>query len=62
MFRAYWRTPNYLFTRMFSHVAVALITGLTFLNLDDSRASLQNKIFVMFQVSISHEVCTLTAH
>ncbi|CAH0014706.1 unnamed protein product [Clonostachys rhizophaga] len=52
MFRAYWRTPNYLFTRMFSHVAVALITGLTFLNLDDSRASLQNKVFVMFQITV----------
>ena len=52
MFRSYWRSPNYLFTRFFSHVAVALITGCTFLNLDESRVSLQNRVFVMFQVTV----------
>lgn len=52
MFRAYWRSPNYVFTRIFNHVAVAVLTGLTFLQLDDSRASLQNKVFVMFQVTV----------
>ncbi len=49
---AYWRTPNYLFTRLFNHVAIAVFTGLTFLNLDDSRASLQSKVFVTFQVTV----------
>jgi len=52
MFRSYWRSPNYLFTRIFSHVAVALITGLMYLNLDDSRSSLQNRVFVIFQVTV----------
>ncbi|KAL1872651.1 hypothetical protein VTK73DRAFT_1412 [Phialemonium thermophilum] len=49
---AYWRSPNYLFTRLFNHVAIAIITGLTFLNLDLSRASLQYKVFVTFQVTV----------
>ncbi|KAJ9131215.1 ABC-2 type transporter [Coniochaeta hoffmannii] len=49
---AFWRSPNYLFTRLFSHVIIALITGLTYLNLDDSRTSLQNRVFVMFQVTV----------
>jgi ABC-type multidrug transport system ATPase subunit/ABC-type multidrug transport system permease subunit len=52
MFRSFWRSPNYLFTRLFSHVAVALITGLMYLNLDDSRSSLQNRVFVIFQVTV----------
>jgi len=51
-FRSYWRSPNYLFTRFFSHVALALISGLTFLNLGDSRVSMQNRVFVMFQVTV----------
>lgn len=52
MFRSFWRSPNYLFTRLFAHIAVALITGLTYLNLDDSKASLQYKVFVMFQITV----------
>lgn len=49
---ALWRSPNYLFTRLFNHVAIALLTGLTFLRLDHSRSSLQYKIFVTFQVTV----------
>lgn len=52
MFRSFWRSPNYLFTRVFAHVVVALITGLTYLNLDDSRSSLQYRVFVIFQVTV----------
>lgn len=52
MNRAFWRSPNYEVTRLVNHLIVALITGLTYLNLDDSRASLQNKVFVMFQVTV----------
>ncbi|RGP60631.1 hypothetical protein FLONG3_10800 [Fusarium longipes] len=52
MNKSFWRSPNYLFTRLFAHVAVALITGLMYLNLDDSRASLQNRVFVIFQVTV----------
>ncbi|GAB7347060.1 hypothetical protein MBLNU459_g3198t2 [Dothideomycetes sp. NU459] len=50
--RAFWRSPNYGFTRLFNHVALALLTGLMFLQLDDSRASLQYRIFVIFQVTV----------
>ena len=49
---AHWRSPNYLFTRIFNHVVIAVVTGLTFLNLDHSRQSLQYKVFVMFQVTV----------
>ncbi|KKA28609.1 hypothetical protein TD95_005081 [Thielaviopsis punctulata] len=49
---SFWRSPNYTITRLFSHLAVAIVTGLTYLNLDNSRTSLQNKVFVMFQVTV----------
>ncbi|KAB2576650.1 ABC transporter G family member 11 [Lasiodiplodia theobromae] len=49
---SYWRTPNYGFTRFFNHVVIALFTGLAFLQLDDSRASLQYRVFVIFQVTV----------
>lgn len=49
---AYWRSPNYLFTRLFNHLVIALLTGLAFLNLDLSRSSLQYKVFVTFQVTV----------
>jgi ATP-binding cassette subfamily G (WHITE) protein 2 (SNQ2) len=49
---SFWRSPNYGFTRLFNHVIIALITGLMFLKLDDSRQSLQYRIFVIFQVTV----------
>ncbi|KAK4174446.1 putative ATP-binding transporter [Triangularia setosa] len=49
---AHWRTPNYLFTRVFNHVIIALVTGLTFLSLTSSRQSLQYRVFVMFQITV----------
>lgn len=49
---AFWRSPNYGFTRLYNHLAVALLTGLAFLQLDDSRASLQYRIFVIFQITV----------
>ncbi|KAI1291432.1 ABC-2 type transporter [Xylaria venustula] len=49
---SYWRSPNYLFTRVFNHIVIALLTGLTYLQLDHSRSSLQYKVFVMFQVTV----------
>jgi ATP-binding cassette subfamily G (WHITE) protein 2 (SNQ2) len=49
---SFWRTPNYGFTRLFNHVIHALIVGLTFINLDDSRSSLQNRVFLIFQVTV----------
>ena len=49
---SFWRSPNYGFTRLFNHVIIALITGLTYLNLDDSRQSLQYRVFIIFQVTV----------
>lgn len=49
---SFWRSPNYGFTRLFNHVAIALLSGLMFLQLDDSRASLQYRVFVIFQVTV----------
>ncbi|CRK36180.1 hypothetical protein BN1708_006955 [Verticillium longisporum] len=49
---SFWRSPNYIFTRLFNHLVVALLTGLTYLDLDNSRSSLQYKVFVMFQVTV----------
>ncbi|KAF2235879.1 putative ABC transporter [Viridothelium virens] len=50
--KAFWRSPNYGFTRFFNHVVVALLTGLTYLHLGDSRASLQYRVFVIFQATV----------
>lgn len=49
---SFWRTPNYGFTRLFNHVAIALLTGLVFLQLDNSRSGLQYRVFVLFQVTV----------
>lgn len=49
---SFWRTPNYGFTRLFNHVAIALLTGLVFLQLDNSRQGLQYRVFVLFQVTV----------
>ncbi|PGH12949.1 hypothetical protein AJ79_03922 [Helicocarpus griseus UAMH5409] len=49
---SFWRSPNYGFTRLFSHMALALITGLAFLQLDDSRSSLQYRVFIVFQITV----------
>ncbi|GAA93595.1 hypothetical protein E5Q_00239 [Mixia osmundae IAM 14324] len=47
-----WRQPDYNFTKWFNHAAIALFTGLTFLNLDNSVASLQYRVFSIFIASI----------
>ena len=44
---SFWRSPNYGFTRLFNHVAIALLTGLMFLQLDNSREALQYRVFVI---------------
>ncbi len=49
---SFWRSPNYGFTRLFNHVVIALLSGLAFLNLDNSRTSLQYRVFIIFQVTI----------
>ncbi|KAL1979618.1 hypothetical protein VTN96DRAFT_5440 [Rasamsonia emersonii] len=49
---SFWRSPNYGFTRLFTHAVIALFTGLAFLQLDDSRSSLQYRVFVLFQITV----------
>jgi ATP-binding cassette, subfamily G (WHITE), member 2, SNQ2 len=48
---SFWRTPNYGFTRFFNHIVIALLTGLAYLRLDDSRTSLQYRVFII----VSHD-------
>ncbi|KAI4145441.1 MAG: hypothetical protein LQ340_006282 [Diploschistes diacapsis] len=49
---AFWRSANYGFTRLFNHVAVALIAGFTYFQLNSSRASLQERVFIIFQFTV----------
>ena len=49
---SFWRSPNYGFTRFFNHFAIALITGLAYLHLDNSRSSLQYRVFICFQATV----------
>jgi ABC-type multidrug transport system permease subunit len=43
---------DYQWTRLFSHMAIALITSLTFLQLNDSARSLQYRVFAIFIVTV----------
>ncbi|KAJ6007540.1 hypothetical protein N7540_011516 [Penicillium herquei] len=49
---AFWRSRNYGFTRLFTHVVLSLIVGLAFLQLNESRSSLQYRVFVIFNVTV----------
>ncbi|KAF2437185.1 ATP-binding cassette transporter ABC2 [Tothia fuscella] len=49
---SFWRTPNYGFTRLYNHVIIALLTGLSYLRLDDSKTNLQYRVFIVFQVTV----------
>ena len=49
---SFWRSPNYGFTRFFNHVAIAILAGLAYLNLGNSRSSLQERVFVIFQTTV----------
>jgi len=45
---AFWRSPDYGFTRLFNHCTVALMTSLTFVNIDNSKAAVQYRVFAVF--------------
>ena len=47
-----WRQPSYQYTRFFQHIAFALVTGLLFLRLDNTYATLQYRVFVVFTAAI----------
>ncbi|KAF8602772.1 hypothetical protein BDV93DRAFT_533391 [Ceratobasidium sp. AG-I] len=49
---AFWRQPDYGFTRLFSHGAIALLTSLTFLQLGNSTQDLQYRVFSIFIATI----------
>ena len=49
---AFWRSPNYGFTRLFNHVSFALISGFTFFQLGDNKTSLQYRVFVTWQTTV----------
>lgn len=43
---AFYRDPQYGFTRLFNHISISLALGLTFLNLTNSLVSLQYRVFM----------------
>ncbi|KAI9458491.1 ABC-2 type transporter-domain-containing protein [Russula earlei] len=47
-----WRSPAYVFTRLFSHVLVSLSVSLPFLQLGHSSRDLQYRIFGIFWVTV----------
>ncbi|KAI0064587.1 hypothetical protein BV25DRAFT_1869256 [Artomyces pyxidatus] len=47
-FIALWRSPEYVFTRLFSHLTVSLLVSLPFLQLGTSSRDLQYRIFGIF--------------
>lgn len=55
MFVNYWRQPNYNVGRAVMQLATGLILGLTFFQVQDNLAGLQNRMFALFQT------CTLGA-
>lgn len=46
-FTALWRSPNYIYTRLFIHVFISLIISLSYLQLGKSVEDLQFRVFAM---------------
>ena len=42
-----WRSPNYIYTRLFIHVVISLIVSLSYLQLGNSARDLQSRVFAM---------------
>ncbi|KAF2008867.1 hypothetical protein BU24DRAFT_474918 [Aaosphaeria arxii CBS 175.79] len=51
-FLSSFRQPGYNGTRLFNHIMIALLTGLAYLNIGDSYADIQYRIFVIFQITV----------
>ncbi|KIP11760.1 hypothetical protein PHLGIDRAFT_114337 [Phlebiopsis gigantea 11061_1 CR5-6] len=49
---ALWRSPDYVFSRLFVHVFISLLISLSFLQLGHSARDLQYRVFGIFWVSI----------
>jgi hypothetical protein len=46
-FVALWRSPNYIYTRLFIHVVISLIVSLSYLQLGRSARDLQSRVFTL---------------
>ncbi|KAL6918761.1 hypothetical protein FSHL1_002757 [Fusarium sambucinum] len=58
----YWRTPNYIYSRLYACVVHAALNGLIFLQLNDTEAAMQYRIFSAFLVlMIVPEIINATA-
>lgn len=49
---AYWRMPDYEFTRLFNHISISLFTSLTFLMLGNNLLTLQYRVFDIFVATV----------
>ncbi|SCV67921.1 BQ2448_42 [Microbotryum intermedium] len=49
---AFYRSPDYGFTRLFNHLAIALCVSITFLNLGNNLGGLQQRVFAIFYVTV----------
>ncbi|EJC98670.1 uncharacterized protein FOMMEDRAFT_170902 [Fomitiporia mediterranea MF3/22] len=49
---ALWRSPDYVFTRLFVHLFISLFSSLSLLQLTDSLRDLQYRVFGIFWVSV----------
>lgn len=59
---AYYRNADYQLTRLFNHISIGLLVGLTFLSLDNSIAALQYRVFCIFMVVCSMHLCHNLLH
>jgi hypothetical protein len=46
-FVSLWRSPNYIYTRLFIHVVISLIVSLSYLQLGTSARDLQYRVFTL---------------
>lgn len=46
-FVSLWRSPNYIYTRLFIHVVISLIVSLSYLQLGRSARDLQSRVFTL---------------
>ena len=46
-FVSLWRSPNYVYTRLFIHVVISLIVSLSYLQLGTGARDLQSRVFTM---------------
>ncbi|KAG0143497.1 hypothetical protein CROQUDRAFT_81007 [Cronartium quercuum f. sp. fusiforme G11] len=49
---AYYRNADYQFTRLYNHISIGLLVGLTYLNAGNAVTDLQNRIFSIFIAAI----------